>query len=77
MSSADTKYLPYHEPAVSTLLIYASFILLLNVVNTVLDRLLYCGLIGQILVGIAWGAPGANWLSLEAQEKLCNSATWA
>ena len=60
--------LPYHEPEIVTILVQASFLLLLNVVNAALDRLLYCGLLGQVLVGIAWGAPGAKWLSVEMQE---------
>ena len=67
---SEPGFLPYHEPAVSTLLIYASFILALNLANHALDRLLFCGLIGQILVGVAWGAPGAQWLYLDAQEAI-------
>jgi hypothetical protein len=60
--------LPYHEPDIITILIQSSFLLLLNLVNTILDRLVYCGLLGQVLVGIAWGTPGAKWLSIEAEE---------
>lgn len=60
--------LPYHEPNIITILIHSSLLLFLNVLNSVLDRALYCGLIGQILLGIAWGTPGARWLS-EAAEK--------
>ena len=40
---------------------------MLNFVNSLSDRLLYCGLVGQILVGIGWGTPGAYWLSLDVQ----------
>lgn len=54
--------LPYHEPGIVTILVQSSFLLLLNILNHVLDRLLCCGLLGQILVGIAWGAPAAKWL---------------
>ncbi|KAG6023654.1 hypothetical protein E4U41_001960 [Claviceps citrina] len=59
--SASTS-LPYHEPEITTLLIQSSLLILLNAINFVLDRLLYCGLIGQILLGIAWGTPGSKWL---------------
>ena len=64
MSSA----LSYHEPGVVTILTQSSFLLLLNVANYVLNKLIYCGLIGQILVGIGWGLPGANWLSIGTQK---------
>ncbi|KAF2637777.1 hypothetical protein P280DRAFT_520906 [Massarina eburnea CBS 473.64] len=60
--------LPYREPDIVTVLTHSSFLLLLNVVNAVLDRLVYCGLLGEVLVGIAWGTPGAQWLSIEAEE---------
>lgn len=60
--------LSYHEPGIVTVLILSSFLLLLNAINYVLDRVVFCGLIGQILVGIAWGTPGANWLSAEVQQ---------
>lgn len=60
--------LSYHEPNVVTILILSSFLLLLNIVNHVLDKLIYCGLVGQIFLGVAWGTPGASWLSESAQE---------
>ncbi|RMZ73184.1 sodium hydrogen exchanger family [Pyrenophora seminiperda CCB06] len=60
--------LPYHEPGIVTILLLTSFLLLLNVINAALDRLLYCGLLGQVLVGIAWGAPGTKWLTASVQE---------
>lgn len=60
--------LPYHEPDIVTILIQASFLLLLNITNFLLDHALYCGLIGQIFIGVAWGTPGAKWLSTEAEE---------
>ena len=64
----DAASLPYHEPGIVTILVLASFLLLLNVVNAALDRVLYCGLLGQVLVGIAWGTPGAKWLSESLEE---------
>lgn len=59
--------LAYHEPDVVTILTQASFLILLNVGNFVLDRLVFCGLLGQIFLGVAWGTPGAIWLSSEAE----------
>ncbi|PTB49265.1 hypothetical protein M431DRAFT_126510 [Trichoderma harzianum CBS 226.95] len=60
--------LPYHEPGIVTILIQTSFLLLLNVANFVLDHSIYCGLLGQLFVGVAWGTPGAKWLSEEAEQ---------
>ncbi len=45
--------LPYEESIVIILML-SSFLLLLNIVNYVLDNLIYCGLLGQIAVGVAW-----------------------
>jgi hypothetical protein len=67
-ASDAVSSLPYHEPGIVTILIQASFLLLLNIVNAALDRLLYCGLLGQVLIGIAWGTPGAKWLSVNIEE---------
>ena len=55
------------EPHIVSLLILSSFLLLLNVVNFILDHAIYCGLLGQILVGIAWGTPGAKLLAPELE----------
>lgn len=62
--------LPYHEPGIVTILILTSFVLAENVINFVFDRVLFCGLIGQIAVGLTWGTPGANWLYMEAQNAI-------
>lgn len=59
--------LPYHEPSITTIVILTGFLLLLNIINFGLDRLVYCGLIGQVFLGIAWGTPGAKWLSHEIE----------
>ncbi|KAI8940756.1 hypothetical protein NX059_002021 [Plenodomus lindquistii] len=69
-SSQDAASLPYHEPGIVTILVLTSFLLLLNVINSVLDRILYCGLLGQVLIGIAWGTPGAKWLSANLEEAI-------
>src|SRR5271170_6870114 len=60
--------LPYQESGITTILIQASFILLLNLGGYALDKCVYCGLVGQILIGVAWGMPGAAWLSVSFQE---------
>lgn len=60
--------LPYHEPTIQTLLIQSSFLIVLNGINHVLDSIMYSGLVGQILVGIAWGTPGGDILETHAQE---------
>ncbi len=62
--------LPYHEPGIVTILILSSFLLLGNVVNSILDHFIFCGLIGQIGIGVAWGTPGGKWLSQEVEETI-------
>jgi hypothetical protein len=64
--------LPYHEPGIATILIITSFLLLLNVVNWALDRLIYVGLLGQVFLGIGWGTPGAKWLGVELERVAVN-----
>ncbi|KAL0955288.1 hypothetical protein HGRIS_004178 [Hohenbuehelia grisea] len=63
----SATYLPYHEPSIITVLVQSSFILLLNIINIALDQLVYCGLIGQVVLGVAWGTPGAQLLGEEAE----------
>ncbi|KAF4960963.1 hypothetical protein FGADI_613 [Fusarium gaditjirri] len=62
--------LPYHEPSIAVISILSSFLLLLSLVNYGLDKIAYCGLIGQIALGIAWGTPGAKWLSQEVEDAI-------
>ncbi|KAK6511698.1 hypothetical protein TWF481_000604 [Arthrobotrys musiformis] len=54
--------LPYHEPNITTLLITTGFLLTLNLGNWALDRLVFCGLIGQIFIGTILGTPLLSWL---------------
>ncbi|KAL4787015.1 Sodium/hydrogen exchanger family-domain-containing protein [Aspergillus varians] len=63
---ADSSF-AYHEPSISTILNQTGFLLVLNLVNTCLDKLLYCGLIGQLFIGILWGTPGAKWLDRDTE----------
>lgn len=37
-------------------------------VNTVLDKIIYCGLISQLLIGMAWGVLGGDLLELSVQK---------
>ncbi|KAI0503128.1 Sodium/hydrogen exchanger family-domain-containing protein [Xylaria bambusicola] len=64
---SNSSYLSYHEPSLVELLISSTFLLALNSINSVLDRTLACGLVGQVLLGTAWGQPGAQWLSIDFQ----------
>ncbi|KUJ24597.1 Sodium/hydrogen exchanger [Mollisia scopiformis] len=65
-------YLPYEEPSITTILSLTSLLILLNVTRYILDRLLYCGIIAEILIGIIWGLPvgGTAWLSAGMQETI-------
>lgn len=69
-TGAAASSLPYHEPSIASILIISSFLLLLNGINSILDRIIYCGLLGQLAIGIAWGTPGADWLSEELQQSI-------
>lgn len=62
--------LPYHEPGITIILSLTSFLLVLNGSRYILDSLLYCGLLGEIFIGIVWGTPLGRtaWLSEAVQE---------
>ena len=66
-TTGSSASIPYEDPSIMTILILTSFLFLLNKINHVLDRLIYCGLLGQILVGIAWGTPGLKLLHKETE----------
>ncbi|EPE05331.1 na+ h+ antiporter [Ophiostoma piceae UAMH 11346] len=66
----STASLPYHEPSIETLLILSSFIILLNAINWIVDKWLFCGLVGQILIGVAWGAPGGQLLASDTEKAI-------
>jgi Kef-type K+ transport system membrane component KefB len=63
-------YLPYEEPGITVILSLTSFLILLNGIRYVLDKLIYCGLIGEIFIGVIWGLPvgGTAWLTKGTQE---------
>lgn len=62
--------LPYVSPSLPTILSLFSFLILLNLFRYTLDTLLYCGLLGEIFIGVLYGLPlgGSAWLSLPLQE---------
>lgn len=62
--------LSYHESDAVTVLVLSSFLLLGNVIEWLLNRLLFCGLIGQIAVGVAWGTPGGKWLTEDVENAI-------
>lgn len=66
-SAALLASLPYHEPDIVVILIQSAFLLLLNILNFILDKALYCGLLGQVFLGVAWGTPGAKWLGSDVE----------
>ncbi|KAJ5824360.1 hypothetical protein N7447_006700 [Penicillium robsamsonii] len=67
MASKFESAFAYHEPSTKTVLNYTGFLLTLNIANTCLDKLLYCGLIGQLFIGILWGTPGEQWFDQETE----------
>ena len=70
MVGGSQTYLPYHEPTTVTVLILTSFILFLNCAGWIIDNALSCGLVAQILLGVGWGVPGANWINVDAQKTI-------
>ena len=67
MSNIESAALPYEEPGITTILTWAGFLLLLNVVNYIVDNIVYCGLIGQIFLGVAFGTPGGQWFDTNVE----------
>ena len=65
---AQLPSLPYLEQSVATILLQSSFLLVLNLLNFILDNTIYCGLVGQVFLGTAFGTPGAKWLGVALEE---------
>lgn len=61
-------FLQYHEPDIVSILVLISFLLSLSCLGWVFNKLIRAGLIGQILLGILYGAPVGNILEAEWQE---------
>jgi Kef-type K+ transport system membrane component KefB len=70
--SSGEAALPYHEPGITSVLIISSLVLLLNIGNHVVDKILYCGLLAQILLGITYGTPGGSWLGGDFETAVVN-----
>jgi Kef-type K+ transport system membrane component KefB len=62
--------LAYQEPLLEVLLPLSSFLLALHVVAWPLDRLVSCGLLGQVAVGVIWGTPLTSWLALDTEQTI-------
>ncbi len=60
----------YHDPPVQSLLILSSYLYLLNLFGWLAQSLVSAGLIGQILIGVIYGSPLAEWLEVEWQQTL-------
>ncbi|KAI5458482.1 sodium/hydrogen exchanger family protein [Mariannaea sp. PMI_226] len=58
---------PYHEPSISDILTLSGFLLSLNIANYGLDKVASCGLLAQVVLGIAWGTPGGNLLAVDTE----------
>jgi Kef-type K+ transport system membrane component KefB len=65
--AASQAALAYEEPSIAVILNLAGLLLALNLLNSFLDKFLYCGLIGQLFIGILWGTPGAQWLDRKTE----------
>jgi Kef-type K+ transport system membrane component KefB len=59
--------LSYVKPSLQTILTLSAFLLSLNVLHDVFDRLLYAGILAQVVLGAVFGAPLANILSADVQ----------
>ncbi|KAK6210631.1 hypothetical protein LQW54_005980 [Pestalotiopsis sp. IQ-011] len=62
--------LPYHEPGIEDILILSSLLLAMKLIDSALDRTLYCGLVGQVLIGVTWGTPGGKRLSSSLEDAI-------
>lgn len=58
----------YHEPPIASLLILITYLYLLNIFGHLFQYLISSELIGQILLGVIFGSPLAEWLEVEWQE---------
>lgn len=68
MAGTEDGFLQYHEPDTISILVLLSFFFFLSSVGWVFNKAIRAGLIGQILIGIVFGAPVGNILDTEWQE---------
>jgi Kef-type K+ transport system membrane component KefB len=64
--------LTYEEPGTTQFLEITLLLLSLNLINHILNKWIYCGLVGQILIGTALGSPGANLFGIETEKAVLN-----
>ncbi|KAI0759717.1 hypothetical protein BD413DRAFT_595561 [Trametes elegans] len=57
--------LPYHEPSLIHLLVFSSFLYLLNIIRIAADFLVHGGIVAEITLGIIYGSPLAGLLSVD------------
>jgi Kef-type K+ transport system membrane component KefB len=58
--ASDSLSLAYTEPELTLILTVGGFIVLLNVVGSILDKSIHSGLIGQLILGALLGTPLAH-----------------
>lgn len=68
MATTTAGFLQYHEPDIISILVLVSFFFFLSSVGWVFNKAIRAGLIGQILMGILYGAPVGNILDTAWQE---------
>jgi hypothetical protein len=61
---------PYEEPSHSTLLVLASFVLLVNGARVLFDAISHIGILGELAIGVIYGAPLAGWIERDVQAAL-------
>lgn len=66
--TAGAPFLSYHEPTILPTLTLISFFLILSLSSFLADKIFRAGLIGQIVVGLIYGAPVGNILPPQWQE---------
>lgn len=67
-AAAAAGFLQYHEPDIVSLLVLISFFVFLSSLGWVFDKLIRAGLVGQILLGVLYGAPVGHILETKWQE---------
>lgn len=59
---ASLGYFPYHEPNLVQILILTSFFVFLQLARAICDSIANVGILGELFVGLVYGAPLANIL---------------
>lgn len=65
---ATAGFLQYEEPDIISILVLISFFFFLSVLGWAFDKAISASLIGHILLGVLYGAPVGNILTIEWQE---------